>query len=105
MATITWRIAQLDRSLPDGTVLTAHWRCNATDGTFTGAVYGTQSFPTKDPSDPTFVPYEQITEALALQWTHDAMGAEQVAAHEASVQSQIDAQANPTSASGVPWAA
>lgn len=100
---ITWTISQLDRSLPDGTVLTAHWRCNGTDGTFTGAVYGTQSFPAKDPSDPTFVPYDQITEAMALQWTKDAMGAEQVTAHEANVQGQIDAQANPTSASGTPW--
>ena len=104
MTTTNWTFSQLDRSLPDGTVLTAHWRCTGTDGTFTGSVYGTQSFPTKDPSDPTFVPYEQITEALALEWTKDAMGTEQVAAHEANVQQQIDAQANPTSASGVPWA-
>lgn len=105
MTAITWTISQLDRSLPDGTVLTAHWRCTGTDGEFTSSVYGTQSFPAKDPSDPTFVPYDRITEALALQWTKDAMGAEQVTAHEANVQGQIDAQANPTSASGVPWAA
>lgn len=103
MTAITWTISQLDRSLPDGTVLTAHWRCTGVDGEFTGSVYGTQSFPAKDPSDPTFVPYEQITKELALQWTKDAMGAEQVTAHEANVQGQIDAQANPTSASGTPW--
>lgn len=103
MTTITWTIAQLDRSLPDGTILTAHWRCTGTDGAFTGSVYGTQSFPTKDPADPTFVPYDHITQATALAWVHQAMGPEQVTAHEANVQQQLAAQANPTGASGTPW--
>lgn len=103
MTTINWTISPLDRSLPDGTVLTAHWRCTAVEGNFVGTVYGTQSFAAKDPADPTFVPYNQITEALALQWTKDAMGAEQVTAHEANVLTQITAQAYPTTASGTPW--
>lgn len=103
MTTTTWTIDQLDHSLPDGTVLTAHWRCTGTDGTFTGSVYGSQALPSNDPATPGFVPYEQITEALALQWLHEAMDVEQVLAHEANVQAQIDKQANPTQAVGTPW--
>lgn len=98
-----WTISQLERSLPDGVVMTAHWRVSDSDGAASGTVYGTISFPSKDPSDPTFVPYDQLTEAQVIDWVKDAMGAEQVAAHEASVAAQIDRQKNPTSAAGVPW--
>ena len=100
---MNWTISQLDRSLPDGVVLTAHWRVSATDGDASGTVYGTISFPAKDPSDPTFVPYDNLTEAQVIQWVKDEMGGNQVAAYEAAVQGQIDAQKNPTTAAGVPW--
>ena len=103
MLQIKWTISQLERSLPDGTVLTAHWRCTGVDGTYTGSTYSTQSFPAKDPSDPTFVPYEQITEELALTWLHAAMGAEQVQAYEDSLAQQIEKVKNPVSAVGTPW--
>lgn len=102
---MNWSISQLERSLPDGVVMTAHWRVSDSDGNAHGTAYGTISFPAKDPSEPDFVPYADLTEAQVLQWVKDAMGAEQVAAHEASVAAQIDRQKNPTSAAGVPWAA
>lgn len=100
-----WTISQLDRTLPECCVTTAHWRVSASDGDAHGTVYGTISFPHKDHNDPTFIPYDQLTEAQVLQWVKDEMGADQVAAHEASVAAQIDRQKNPTSAAGVPWAA
>lgn len=101
MTTITWTISQLDRSLPDGTVLTAHWRCSGTDGAFSGSVYSSQTLPAKDPSDPTFIPYDDLTEAEVLNWIWGAGVSKEIT--EAAVQAQIDAQANPTSATGVPW--
>ena len=100
---MNWTISQLDRSLPDGVVLTAHWRVSATDGDASGSVYGTISFPAKDPADPDFVPYDNLTEAQVVGWVKEEMGADTVAAHEAAVQGQIDAQKNPVSAAGVPW--
>lgn len=99
----TWTISNLERSLPDGVVYTAHWRVSDTDGDASGSVYGTISFPAKDPSDPSFIPYDQLTEAQVLQWVFDAMGADTVAAHETNVAAQIAAQKNPTTAAGVPW--
>jgi hypothetical protein len=100
---MNWQISSLDRTLPDGWVFTAHWRVSKTEGTASGSVYGTISFPAKPPSDPDFIPYEDLTEAQVVQWVKDAMGANQVAAYEAAVQGQIDAQINPTQASGTPW--
>jgi hypothetical protein len=98
-----WTISSLDRTLPDGWVFTAHWRVSDTQDGFSASTYGTISFPAKSPSDPDFIPYDQLTEAQVIQWVKDEMGANQVSAYEAAVQGQIDAQVNPTTASGTPW--
>jgi hypothetical protein len=100
---MNWNISSLDRELPSGVVITAHWRVSKTDGATYGTAYGTIALTAKDPSDPTFVPYEDLTEPQVVQWVKDAMGPEQVAAHEAAVQAQIDQQLNPTTGSGTPW--
>ena len=100
---MNWNISELNRSLPDGVVLTAHWRVSATDGDASGSVYGTISFPAKDPADPGFVPYDSLTEAQVVGWVKEEMGADTVAAHEAAVQAQIEAQKHPVIVAGVPW--
>ena len=97
------KIAQLERALPNGVVMTAHWNASKTDGDYTASAYGSLGLPAKDPSDPTFVAYEDITEPQAVQWVLDTMGEEAVAALEANLDGQIEAQKNPTSASGTPW--
>ena len=96
-------IVSLDRNLPDGLCTTAHWTATKQDGDYTASAYGSIGLPAKDPSDPTFVAYEDITEAQAIAWVEDAMGEEQLAALEANLDGQIEAQKNPTSASGTPW--
>lgn len=103
MTQITWNIEQLERSLPDGTVLTAHWRVTGVDGEHACTVYGTMALPPNNPASPDFAPYEQITKEMVIDWVKAAMGDEQVAAHEANIQSQIDAQKAPATASGTPW--
>ena len=97
------KIAFLDRNLPNGVVMTAHWTADKTDGDYGAGAYGSIGLPAKDPSDPTFVAYEDITEAQATEWTLAAMGEEQVAQLEANLDNQIEAQKHPTQASGVPW--
>ena len=98
-----WTISCLDHTLPECCVTTAHWRVSKTDGSASGTVYGTITLPHKDHTDPTFIPYEDLTEAIVIGWVKEEMGADQVAAHEAAVQAQIEAQKNPTHASGLPW--
>ena len=102
---MNWSIANLDFTLPECCVTVAHWRVSKTDGDHTGSVYGTISLPHKDHTAPDFIPYQNLTEAIVIGWVKEEMGADQVAAHEAAVQAQIDAQKNPTTAAGVPWAA
>jgi hypothetical protein len=100
---MNWSISSLDRALPDGVVITAHWRVSKTDGAASGSVYGTISLPHKDHDAPDFIPYQDLTEAQVVQWVKDEMGPNQVAAYEAAVQGKIDAQVNPSTASGTPW--
>jgi hypothetical protein len=97
------QIAQLDRTLPDNVVNTVHWTATQTDGNFTASAYGALGVPAKDPSDPTFIAFESLTEEQVKQWCLDAMGEEQVAALQANLDGQIEAQKHPTSASGLPW--
>ena len=112
MATFNWVISTLERDLQpedmDGAVIVAHWRCNAeqTEGTGDDAVtynatsYGTCGFR-PDPSSPTYVPYADVTEELALSWCFaDGVDKDVI---EASLQANIDGQINPVTASGVPW--
>jgi hypothetical protein len=98
------QIAQLDRTLPDGCVQTIHWTATQTDGTFTASAYGSLGVPAKDPSDPGFIPFEELTEEQVKQWVLDTMGEEQVEALQANLDGQINAARFPTSASGLPWA-
>ena len=106
--TTTWTIAQLERTLDDGGVVVAHWRANAseTEGTGDDAVtysatnYGTAGF-TPDPSASDYVPYDSITEEVALGWCW-ADGVDKDAI-EATLAGKIELDKNPTQTSGVPW--
>jgi hypothetical protein len=97
------QIVDTNRELPSGLITTIHWTATQTDGDFTASAYGSLGVPAKDPSDPTFIPFDQLTEAEVKQWVLDTMGEEQVAALQANLDGQIEAQKNPTSASGMPW--
>jgi len=103
---ITWSIVQLDYALSeDGytdVVNNSHWQCIDEDDAGNEArVYGTVAIPTDDLSN--FPPYADITESQALQWTKDALGAEEVASIEANVAAQLQLIENPTEGSGTPW--
>jgi hypothetical protein len=99
------QIVDTNRELPSGVVNTIHWQASQTDGDFTASAYGSLGVPAKDPSDPTFIPFESLTEAEVKQWVLDTMGEEQVAALQANLDAQIEAQKHPVSATGLPWAA
>ena len=100
----TWQITQLDRKTSDGFVLVAHWQCVDTDGEYSGRVYSTQAFEFK-PDEPGFIPYDDLTEAEVIGWVQAALGDEGVAATEAAVAAQIEAQKNPPISTGLPWSA
>lgn len=100
MTTITWSIANCEHDIATGGITVAHWNVTAADGDYTASAYGTCGF-TPDPTAPGFTPYEQLTEADVLAWV---WGSVDKAAAEASLEAKIEAQKNPVTASGTPWA-
>ena len=107
MITNTWNIVALNCK-PDVNgmldyVVTSHWTLMATDGTYTGSVYGTASFEV-DPERTDYKPYDQLTLEEVIAWTKASLGEEQVASLESNVLSQIEAQINPSIVSpALPW--
>ena len=95
----TWTIATLECNLADGGVTVAHWRCTEKDGDFSASSYGTCGF-TPDPTASDYIAYNSLTEANVLAWVHAEVDQ---SATEAALTAKIEADKNPTSASGVPW--
>lgn len=98
MTQFNWTIAQMDRTNPEGFVVTVHYRCDATDGDYTAATYGTVSY-TEQPGE-TYIPYDDLTPEIVIGWVQDSLGKDVV---EASLQGQIDTQKNPPVIAGLPW--
>lgn len=102
----TWTISTMEHNVSDGGVIVAHWRVNEEetvgDDTYSASAYGTCSF-TYDASSPDFVPYDDLTESVVLQWVWDDMGVDEVVRIQESLHSNIEEQKNPTTEDGVPW--
>lgn len=94
--TTTWKITNCDHKTSNGFITTAHWTATAVDGDFTASIYSTCSWD----GTPT-IPYANVTEAEVLQWCWTS-GVDK-AATEAALAQNIEAQKNPTTATGVPW--
>lgn len=94
---ITWNISTLDRRTSDGFVQTAHWTVSAQDGEFTASSYGTCGWGEGQPVKP----YGSLTKEQVLAWVWESVDK---AATETALAAQIEAQKNPTQASGLPWA-
>jgi hypothetical protein len=99
MTTYTWAIANLERTTANGIVCTAHWTLSAEDGTYASSAYG--SIGLEQPED-NIIPYADLTPEIVIGWTQDRLD---VLAIETALQVQLDEQAAPTKAAGLPWAA
>ena len=100
--TYTWAIANIERHTADGIVFTVHYTVAANDGTYASSAYG--SIGLEQPEG-NIIPYADLTPELVIGWVQDKLGGdEKVAEIEAALQAQLDEQAAPTKAAGVPWA-
>lgn len=106
--TYTWIISQLDCYPQEDTysdvVFNVHWRRQATDGTHTADVYGTQAVTLNEGER--FTPYADLTFSQVCGWLDETMGVEQVAAMDVALDQQIANQINPPIVSpSLPWTA
>ena len=106
MTTYDWNCKTVDcypeQNNEADVVYNVHWIVTGTSDQLNpeGVAYsatniGTQTLDTSQITD--FIPFDQLTNDEIVAWTKGAMGNEQVASIEASIQSQIDSLITPTS--------
>jgi hypothetical protein len=105
MTTYNWNCKTVDAYPQDGEytdlVYNVHWIVTGVSDeldpqgvAYSATSIGTQTLDVSDVTD--FIPFEDLTNEQVVAWTKGAMGEEQVASIEASIQSQIDALITPT---------
>jgi len=99
--TYTWSVANTEYETATGGITVVHWRCTGVDGDYSASNYGTTSH-SPDPSSGSFIAYDSVTEADAIGWAKAQLDVDAI---EAAIAAKIAADQNPTSASGLPWAA
>jgi hypothetical protein len=98
--TIT-RMYTLNTPEPDY-VVNVLWKVTGVDGQYTASIDGNTQFTSQQGS--TFIPYQDLTEAIVLGW----IPAEQTASAQACVQGQIDSMITPPVSpenTPLPWSA
>ena len=76
-------------------VYNVHWTVTGTDGDYSSNAIGTQIVPLSEGG--AFIPFEDLTNEIVVEWTKEAMGEETVESIEAGIASQIESLINPTS--------
>ena len=102
--TTTWQVNTIERDLSDGHVNKVIYRVIGKDGDTekdraTGEVNFTK--PSSLPSD--FVAYEKLDEATVLGWVKTAIGTDDVAAIEKTLEDNIVLINTPVTATGKPF--
>jgi len=99
---VEWKIVNLERTLPNDIVTTAHWTASEVDGGHTGSAYGSVGIPLNEENE--IIPFEDLTEAEVIAWVKETLGEEQVETIESAIATQIAVAKSPASATGTPWA-
>jgi hypothetical protein len=76
-------------------VYNVHWNVTGVEGEYSVTNIGTQIVPLSEGS--TFIPFEDLTNEIVVDWTKEAMGEETVASIETSIANQIQDLITPTS--------
>jgi len=101
-----WKILDMIHTVSTGEVITVYSAYEVED-TVTAVRKVFENEFSADPSDPGYIPYEDLTEAIVIGWVKDALGTTVVSDTEAEVQAAFDVKKqeieNPTEADGLPW--
>jgi hypothetical protein len=84
-------------------VVNAIWEVTGVDGEHTASIGGNTQFNSAD-QEGTFIPYDQLTEAVVVGWIPES----QIQSAQACVQGQIDSMITPPvspAAQPLPWGA
>lgn len=95
--TYEWKITDMERRLNDDYVLTIHWVCSGTFNEHKSTYTDFTNFP---PDYPSLVPFEEITEEIALKWVWSSTNKNEI---ETSIYDALYEKENPPVTNGLPW--
>lgn len=98
-----WKVLGMEHKLSDGYVLSVTSACDIkTDlGFARGLTYTSLEFKEIEPD---YVPFEDLTEEIVLNWVKEQLGTAGVDAIEKEVQEDYEKEiASPTTGQGLPW--
>lgn len=109
MTTYNWTVTQLYTETIEGKsdyVVNAVYDVVGVDGEYTASLTSNNAqFSTANVT--TFIPYEDLTEAIVVAWIKESLGENGIISIEACIQGQIDSQINPPVSpvnTPLPWA-
>lgn len=104
--TTTWKIYNLEHQITDGLVIKVTYGCIVQQDSFLDRHIDVTTL-IGDPSDTNFIPYEDLTEQIVLEWVNEELGQQAISDIEtmvkARVQNRIDEEAAKTTTEGLPW--
>lgn len=104
--TTTWKIAQLKRNPTNGLVFEVTYIMNFELENETDRHVGSVELE-GDPTSETFVPYEELTELIVLEWVKEELTQAKITEIETSMETRledrIEKKANPEFLTGTPW--
>ena len=80
------------------------WICSASNGEIKSGVTGSLVL---EPSQGSFVPFEQLTEEVVISWVKEKLGFEMVSEYEAALEEKIESFGAPPTEeqnAAIPWA-
>lgn len=101
-----WKIADAKRKVPSGLVIEVVYIMNFELESESDRHVGIAKFES-DPTAPGFIPFEQLTESIMIDWVKTQLGEEKIASittqAESRLQERIDRKKNPETLPGLPW--
>lgn len=93
----SWNIRNVNRLVDTGFVVTVYYEVIAKDGEYQESIVDSVGYANTDES---FVPYEQLTNELVIDWVQKSVGKERL---EKMLAEKIEAQTKVLFAHGLPW--
>lgn len=97
------KVTNLLRDTETNSVLMIYWQSTVTKDGKTLTEEFNSGLQPKLSSDPSFIPYENITEEIANQWLQEVLSGAMFENLEEQLLEQLDNQAPPAHANGLPW--
>lgn len=91
-------IKNLERFSSNGEVIFIYYRASLSDGNLEVEYNGSSQLDPPDPNN--FIPYEQITQEMAMQWLMNKIDISEI---ETYLQNLMSGLKNPPTQNGIPW--